>query len=104
MISLNLETGKYEKVKPPKRPICCVPGCGEEAHNMAGKGKYAPRISNAFKRAFGNRGYVCQKHHFDRIAKVLHNYETFYQVTKQNKLEKEEVAAKGILPGYNGNE
>ena len=103
MISLNLETGKYEKVKPPKRPICCVPGCGEEAHNLVGKGKYKPRVNTAYRLRFGNGGNICW-HHWKEYLKMQHGAEKLSEITVKNKLAKEANKSKGILPGYNGNE
>jgi len=98
-VLFNLETGKYEEVKPPKRPICCVPGCEREAHNKVGGGKYKPRTNTAFRLKFGGSGHLCSKHHGEWI-KMQHGAKSLDEVTVKNKLEKEERKGKGVLLGY----
>ena len=102
-VLFNLETGKYEEVKPPKRPICCVPGCEREAHNKVGRGKYEARVNTAFRLEFGGSGHLCSKHHGEWI-KMKHGAKSLTEVTMKNKLAKEANKSKGILTGYNGNE
>tara|TARA_B100000809_G_scaffold7337_2_gene7273 strand:- start:10604 stop:10906 length:303 start_codon:yes stop_codon:yes gene_type:complete len=98
-VLFNLETGKYEEVKPPKRPICCVPGCKKETHNKVGGGEYKPRVNTAFRLRFGGSGHLCWKHHGEWI-KMQHGAKSLDEVTVKNKLEKEERKGKGVLLGY----
>ena len=95
-IVLNLETGKYEEVKPPKRPTCCVPGCERKAHNKVGGGGYEPRTDTGYKNRFGGRGYVCSKH-WSKILMVRNDTNSPAELTAKNKLKREELAPKGTL-------